>query len=654
MTSEENNTSNMVKTVYNSLSNISSLIYTNEQNILKDFANNEILQIGNILSGIFDSNTSESFIEPPRLVVVGTQSSGKSSLLNGIISMDIMPVGKNMVTRTPLNLQLTQTQKDSYAEFGNYNNGKWNIENKINLTLPHPTQSELNEISKEINNQTVKRAGEGMNISHDSIILKLYSPNIPNLSLVDLPGITMVACTDKGQPIDIKDQIQTMISKYIDNERSIILAVLPARSDIEADPALELIKRYDNKGVRTVGVFTKIDLMNTGTDITDYLSNNISKDLQFKYGYYAVKNRGPNDINSLSLVESLNNEMNYFDKHPIYSKVITKNRFGTKNLVDNLCNILVNNIRKYLPSILNELYSKKNTIDNSLYSLGPSLPENEEAKVSHLHILIANFCRDFSKAINKRGENINTGRKIKEIFIKYRKDLQSINPFSNNEYPDSYISNAISNYDGNHMSFNTFPIEVLECCLKDHVRKPMYSLLDPSIKCLEEVHSEITLMIENILLDESISRFNHLTDILKDEINKILNNNLLPSNNQIKEKILIEENYIWTDNSDFLNKLSEIVSKHNLTIVEPNIIRELLVEYFKTVIVSSCDQIPKIIMYYFINNTEKCIYSELFKNISKIDVNQLLAESEEISSKRSELMNKKNKIDETIKIIKSF
>ena len=100
-----------------------------------------------------------------------------------------------------------------------------------------------------------------VNISFKPIYLRIQSPNVPNLSLVDLPGLTMVAGTDKGQPKDIKDQIRKMVGDYIQPSKTIILAIMKARNDIEADIALDLIKEYDPKGERTVGILTKLDLM---------------------------------------------------------------------------------------------------------------------------------------------------------------------------------------------------------------------------------------------------------------------------------------------------------------------------------------------------------------------------------------------------------
>ena len=64
------------------------------------------------------------------------------------------------------------------------------------------------------------------------------------------------------------------------------MGVLPARCDIEVDSALELIKQYDPKGERTIGILTKIDLMNENSDISNYLTNDISNDLKLHYGYF--------------------------------------------------------------------------------------------------------------------------------------------------------------------------------------------------------------------------------------------------------------------------------------------------------------------------------------------------------------------------------
>ena len=144
--------------------------------------------------------------------------------------MDILPTGSKMVTRGPLQLELVQSLTDVKAVFGEYINGEWVEIKAIKIQYPDPSTEQKNDISSMIRSITNQYAGEGMNITDKPIYLRIYSPNIPNLSLVDLPGLTVV-CTDKGQPKDIKDKIRSLLHSYIDNPETIILAVMPARTD---------------------------------------------------------------------------------------------------------------------------------------------------------------------------------------------------------------------------------------------------------------------------------------------------------------------------------------------------------------------------------------------------------------------------------------
>lgn len=92
--------------------------------------------------------------------------------------------------------------------------------------------------------------------------MKIYSPHVLNLSLVDLPGITRVPVGD--QPSDIEMQIRNMIMNYIRPKNAIIVAVTAANTDLANSDALQLAKEVDPEGRRTVGVITKIDLMDKG------------------------------------------------------------------------------------------------------------------------------------------------------------------------------------------------------------------------------------------------------------------------------------------------------------------------------------------------------------------------------------------------------
>ena len=154
---------------------------------LRPLGGGEILRIANTLNGIFA--TSAGALKPPevpRLVVVGTQSSGKSSLLNGIMAADILPLGEQMVTRAPLSLQLFHAPDPALmrAEFGDFSHGAWRLSVGIPLQCPEPTAAQLDHIRRTIEEQTEARAGSQKGVSHEPIFLRIYSPYVPNL--VDL------------------------------------------------------------------------------------------------------------------------------------------------------------------------------------------------------------------------------------------------------------------------------------------------------------------------------------------------------------------------------------------------------------------------------------------------------------------------------------
>ena len=612
-----------------------------------ELCNPEILNISSSLNAIFSKNHNIN-VEIPQLVVVGSQSSGKSSLLNNIINMDILPTGKNMVTRMPLNIQLFQTEDNQRLEFGMYTNGFWKTSSSINLT-ENTIQPQISESIKEmIIQQTNKIIGNNKNISHEQLVIKIYSKNVPNLSLVDLPGLTMVACTDQGQPKDIKQQIIKLVSSYIKSERSIILAVIPARTDIEADPAMELVKEYDPNGDRTIGVLTKVDLMNKGTDISDYLNNNISIDLQTKYGYYAVRNLTNSELQNEENSRTVEND--FFQNHPIYSKLSNTKKLGISNLSSRLSDILVTHIRSHMPKVISEIDKMYTEIEHDLHDLGSSIPSTTEEKLSFVHHIISNICQKYSKSINDKISDLNTGRKIKEEFITYRHHIYNLHPFD--DCNENYLVECIKNCEGNHMSFFTPPIEVLEHCLQDSQINPFESLVLPSHNCLQNISNILQSLIDHILKSKKLSRFPKLVNHLLLSIDKnVINFHLDITKKKINEMIEMEKNYIWTDDLSFHESLKQTMSSKNK--ICPQKMKNLLDCYFSCNVKVIQNNIPKLIMLFFVKSTQKSI-KHIFNEISNSNVDSLLQEESDIEKKRKILIEKKQKLNEARKILEKY
>jgi len=133
--------------------------------------------------------------------------------------------------------------------------------------------TDFNAVRMEIEADTDRVAGSNKGLSHLPIILRIYSHQVVNLSLIDLPGITKLAVGD--QPKDIETQIRSMIYNYVANENSVILAVTPANQDFATSEPMKLAREMDPNGQRTIAVLTKLDLMDRGTDAMDVLTGKL-------------------------------------------------------------------------------------------------------------------------------------------------------------------------------------------------------------------------------------------------------------------------------------------------------------------------------------------------------------------------------------------
>ncbi|CCG81100.1 putative Mitochondrial dynamin GTPase [Taphrina deformans PYCC 5710] len=200
----------------------------------------KMIEIRNLLKQIDKTEA----LTLPSIVVIGSQSSGKSSVLESIVGHEFLPKGSNMVTRRPIELTLINTPHAS-AEYGMFpalGNAK--------ITDFAQIQSTLTTMNKAVTDEEC--------VSDDPIQLNIYSPNVPDLTLIDLPGYIQIQ--SKNQPADLKWKIAELCEKYI-KEPNIILAVCAADVDLANSPALRASRKVDPLGIRTLGVVTKMDLV---------------------------------------------------------------------------------------------------------------------------------------------------------------------------------------------------------------------------------------------------------------------------------------------------------------------------------------------------------------------------------------------------------
>lgn len=197
-------------------------------------------------------------------------------MLENFVGKDFLPRGSGIVTRRPLVLQLVNVPNGEWAEFHHAKGKKF---------------TDFAEVRSEIEAETDRMTGSNKGISPIPINLRVYSPNVLNLTLVDLPGMTRVAVGD--QPKDIENQIRDMLYQFITKDSCLILAVSPANTDLANSDAMKIAKEVDPDGMRTIGVMTKLDLMDQGTDAREILENKL---LPLRRGYVGVVNRSQKDI----------------------------------------------------------------------------------------------------------------------------------------------------------------------------------------------------------------------------------------------------------------------------------------------------------------------------------------------------------------------
>jgi vacuolar protein sorting-associated protein 1 len=157
--------------------------------------------------------------------------------------------------------------------------------------IPGKKFTDFKEVQKHIIGLTDKVCGNNTNIVDKPIVLQVCSHTCPDLTLIDLPGITKIALA--GQPENIEQVTKAMCHRYMSDPRTIILCVVPANADMATSDGLLMARQLDPKGIRTIGVVTKVDIMDRGVNAKRMI---MGQDIPLRLGFVGVKNRAQEDI----------------------------------------------------------------------------------------------------------------------------------------------------------------------------------------------------------------------------------------------------------------------------------------------------------------------------------------------------------------------
>ncbi|XP_063740743.1 dynamin-2 isoform X2 [Eleginops maclovinus] len=487
----------------------------------------DLIPLINKLQDAFSSIGQSCNLDLPQIAVVGGQSAGKSSVLENFVGRDFLPRGSGIVTRRPLILQLVNS-KAEYAEFLHCKGRKF---------------VDFDEVRLEIEAETERITGSNKGISSIPINLRVYSPNVLNLTLIDLPGMTKVAVGD--QPVDIEHQIMDMLMQFITKDSCLILAVTPANTDLANSDALKISKEVDPQGLRTIGVITKLDLMDEGTDARDILENKL---LPLRRGYIGVVNRSQKDIDGKKDIRAaLAAERKFFLSHPGYRHIAE--RMGTPHLQKTLNQQLTNHIRDTLPGLRSKLQSQLLSLEKEVEEYKNFRPDDPTRKTKALLQMVQQFGVDFEKCIEGSGDQVDTsnlsgGAKINRIFHE-RFPFELVKMEFDEKELRKEISYAIKNIHGVRTGLFT-PDLAFEAIVKKQVIK----LKDPCLKCVDLVVTELAALIRKCT--EKLGSYPRL----REETERIVTTYVRERDSKTKDQVLllidIELSYINTNHEDFI------------------------------------------------------------------------------------------------------
>ncbi|NWZ60256.1 DYN2 protein, partial [Haliaeetus albicilla] len=491
----------------------------------------ELIPLVNKLQDAFSSIGQSCHLDLPQIAVVGGQSAGKSSVLENFVGRDFLPRGSGIVTRRPLILQLIFS-KTEYAEFLHCKSKKF---------------TDFDEVRQEIEAETDRVTGTNKGISPVPINLRVYSPHVLNLTLIDLPGITKVPVGD--QPQDIEYQIKDMILQFISRESSLILAVTPANMDLANSDALKMAKEVDPQGLRTIGVITKLDLMDEGTDARDVLENKL---LPLRRGYIGVVNRSQKDIDGKKDIRAaLAAERKFFLSHPAYRHMA--DRMGTPHLQKVLNQQLTNHIRETLPSLRSKLQSQLLSLEKEVEEYKNFRPDDPTRKTKALLQMVQQFGVDFEKRIEGSGDQVDTlelsgGARINRIFHE-RFPFELVKMEFDEKDLRREISYAIKNIHGVRQVSET-GLFTPDLAFEAIVKKQVVKLKEPCLKCVDLVIQELINTVR-----QCTSKLGSYPR-LREETERIVTTHIREREGKTKDQILllidIELSYINTNHEDFI------------------------------------------------------------------------------------------------------
>jgi GTP-binding protein EngB required for normal cell division len=487
-------------------------------------------------------------ITAPRVVVMGTQSTGKSSVLNNIIGFDVLPTGKNMVTRTPISIHLIRSEcKYPKLVLSTITHGTETIFFEIILNDDESVKS--NTFSNKLIELTNKVVGDDTSISETPIYLNIYWKDFgTNFSFVDLPGRVLIPKV--GQSSSIKEEIDSLIKKQILMKNTIVLVVMQSKTDLETDPGLELFKditKTTSYQMKTIGVLTKPDIMGDENIhmLNDFVADRMDTSVRLSEGYFVVNNKEKQE------------DLYFTTKFGKHSDLIKLKRYGSSNLLTFLKKYLVNLIRQCLPQIKKSVAELLKEKQCSFQLMGGDVTRDIN-KTYYVNKMVTDLRTEIINSIESQCGFTNVGSVIGDILRELISNVADIKPFDDSFLTNAYFDKVIKGFRSYRLTTQV-PLErIMEQCINDNAYSPITLLYPIMVKYVTHIKIALTSTIDKIIncgMIEATSLYPSLRllmcENLKQKIYKYCDDTL----EDIKKYLVIETSVIWATDPSFTEML---------------------------------------------------------------------------------------------------
>ncbi|NXA61055.1 MX protein, partial [Mohoua ochrocephala] len=491
----------------------------------------------------------EKDLSLPAIAVIGDQSSGKSSVLEALSGV-ALPRGSGIVTRCPLELKLKRLPEGQ----------PW--QGKIcyrNVALELQSASEVDRAIRQAQDIV---AGPRGAISGQLISLEVRSPDVPDLTLIDLPGIARVAVGD--QPRDIGNQIKMLLKRFIGCKETVNLVVVPCNVDIATTEALKMAQEVDPSGERTIGILTKPDLVDRGTEdsVLNIVRNRV---IPLKKGYMIVKCRGQQDIhNKMTLAAAIQEERNFFENHKHFRAVLEEGKATIPHLAEKLTNELVKHIIKTLPALESQIRDSLHKTSQDLQRYNRGTPTTEPEKLFFLTDLIKLFNQEISRTT--RGEEQLFGDEVR-LFTKIRKEFRTwgVILLECAARAKKTVPSKVWRYE-DHFRGREFPGFNNYRTFEDIIKEQIRELEEPAIEILNKV---MELVEEKFmeLVERNFANFHNLNRAAKVKIEDIREKQAAEAERYIRTQFKMER-IVYCQDDLYIGDLNALKAEN-----APNIIQ---------------------------------------------------------------------------------